>query len=465
MTANPRAARPPGISLRAAGLSLALLTGLAAAQTAPATPPSPPASASPAAPAAAPFTLGDALNLLPNSPQWRQADLAYQAAQQALRSAQAGAGLSLAAGGSASVVGGSLSASVDASASLNVLPWSSTNDAIRSAERALVTARTTLATTRAKLRLTVTQQYFAARLAEQDLAVAQQTSALRQALLAAATAQRVQNTATQETLLTRQADAQQAAASLASAQSSLQTGTFALAGTLGVTLTGVTFSSAASLPDDPGDLNALVARALAQRAEVVGATESLASAQADLDAARRSRSLPALSATLKYGGSGSGAGGTSLSTGLDLQSGDLTASFSQPLTGSQNGGSLSLGVSASYAILDPAADAKIASAQLSVSSAQTGLALARQTVEQDVRQQVAQLAAARGALEAARTRVQAAQTALDTTRAQLAAGLAVATDVTSAQLNLLSANRDLENALETAQIAAASLQTATGGTP
>ncbi len=460
MTPEPRHAR-----VRAFWLSVTLLVGVAAAQTTPAAPATSSAAPSTTAPAR-PFTLQDALNALPSAPQWRQADLAYQAAQQALRGAQAAAGLSVAVGGSASTAtGAGLNASVDASASLNVLPWSSTNDAVRSAERALVTARTTLGTTRARLRQTTVQQYFAARLAQQDLTVAQQTSALRQALLAAATAQRAQNTITQETLLTRQADAQAAAAAVATAQATLQTSTFALASTLGVTLSDVTFSTAPTLPAEPGDVNALVAQALAQRAEVVGANEDLANAQDDLAAARRDRSLPALSASAKYGASGSGQGGTSLSTSLDLKTGDLTASFSQPLTGSGNNGSFSLGVSASYTIIDPVGDARIASAQVSVSNAQVALGLARQTVEQNVRQTYAQLASARDALTAAQTRLQAAQSTLDTTNAQFAAGLAIATDVTNAQVNLLQASRDLEDTLETAQLAGVSLTIATGGTP
>ncbi len=452
---------PAARQYRAWWLTAALLSGVAAAQTtilsttlAPVTAPTSTAQV---------LTLQDALSALPQAPQWRQADLAYQAAQLALVSAQAAVGLTVAVGTTATGTLGAASAlttSVNATASLNVLPWSSTNDAVRATQRALTTAQATRDTTRQKLQQTVAQQYFAARLAQQDLTLAQQTNDLRQVLLQAATQQRAQNTITQETLLTRQTEAQQAAAALASAQTALQNGTFALASTLGTSLNQVSFTTDGQVPSAPGDVNALVQQALTRRSEVIGAQAALADAQDALTAAQRDRRLPALTADVS-----AGTGSTAVTGSLDLKTGDLTAKLTQPLTGttSETSASFAVGVSASYTLIDPSGDAKIASAQTSVASAQTNLGLERQTVEQDVRQRAATLQNALNALTAAQTTVTAAQSTLSTTEAQFATGTAVTTDVTNAQVNLLQAQRDLENARETAQLDQVALQLATGG--
>lgn len=420
------------------------------------------AGAQAATPATA-LALPDLLARLPNAPAWLQADLALQAAQRNLEAARAASGLTLGVGGSLSATTSSgtssLSSGLNVTAGAGVLPWTGTQDAIRAAERDLVTARAQQAASRASLRLTVQQQYFAARLAQINLDLAQQTVELRTALVAAANAQRALGAASQETVLTRTADLQTAQTALDSARQTLQQATFALAATLGTPLSGVTFSTAPADPGDGGDLNALITQALAGRSSIVAADQTLQAAQDSLGIAQRDRSFPNLSATLRYGQAGSSDAGSSVSGSLNLKTGALSASLNPAFSGNTGTNALSVGVTASFNLLDPAADARISGARTQLSSAQLNLSLARQNAELDVRQKYASLAGARGALASAQTRVQGAQTALDTANAQLAAGSATPTDVLSATVNLRTAQRDLESALETAQLAAAALQT------
>lgn len=440
---------------RAARLLLlaALLGGLALAQSTP--------------PPGTPLTLEEALSQLPTAPQWQQADLTVAQAQRALESAQAATGLALSAGGglSSSTVNGNttLTPSLSLTASAGLLPWTPQQDAIRAAQRNLQNALAQRAATRNTLALTLEQQYFAARLSQLALSAAQQTVALREQQLAAAQAQRQLGAASQAAVLTATANLQTAQAALANAQQTAQQNLFALGNTLGVNLPDTAFSSAPADPGDPGDLGALIARAQANRSEVLAARQGVAAAQDQLNIARRSRSLPDVSASLRYGQAGAGgAGSSTLSASLDFKSGVGSASFAPPLNGSSGTSALSLGVSASFAILDPAGDAAIRSAETSLGSAQLALTLAQRQVELNVRQQYASLLGARGAIAAATTQLQTAQTTLASVQAQFAAGSVTGTDVLSAQVNLLTAEQNLESALETAQLAAFALQTAQG---
>ncbi|NJK44149.1 MAG: TolC family protein [Pleurocapsa sp. SU_196_0] len=108
---------------------------------------------------------------LPKSLEWQNADLTYQVAQRSLESARAAAGLKVSVGSDASASfpvttpnsGSSGSVSVNASATLSVLPWSSAFDGVRSAERALYRAGLARTDARNTLALSATQQYFDAR--------------------------------------------------------------------------------------------------------------------------------------------------------------------------------------------------------------------------------------------------------------------------------------------------------------
>lgn len=436
------------------GLSLALLAATASAQA-----------------AATPLSLQQVLAQLPRSPQWQQSELTLEKARRNLEAARARVGLTvgLSGGLSSSTTfsdgSGSLTPTLGASASANVLPWSSAQDSVRAAERSLRTAEAQNNATRANLVLSAQQQYFAARLASFDRSVAQRTLELRQRQLAAANAQRELGNASQQTVLERTADFQEAQSTLAKAQQTLQQNTFALANTLGVALTNVAFSTAPQDPGEPADLNALIASALKNRSDVISAQQALASAQSELEAARRNRALPALTASVQYGQLGGNASGTSLGGSLNFKTGAASATFNPGLGGSTSAASLALSLSASFNLIDPAAEADIQSAQTNLQAAEIALGLARQGAELAVRQQHAALRSARAPLEAVRSSVAAAQAALDAVNARFAAGSATQTDVLAAEVNLLSAQRNYEQALETAQLALHALQNAQGLIP
>ena len=132
------------------------------------------------------LTLDQALKALPNSLEWQQADLSYLNAQKSLDSARAAAGLRVNAGadtslGFPSAGNGSQTLSVSATASLTVLPWSSTFDAVRNAERALTRAALDRTDSRNTLTLNVFNQYFSARLSSTDVEIGKTNLSLSEA--------------------------------------------------------------------------------------------------------------------------------------------------------------------------------------------------------------------------------------------------------------------------------------------
>lgn len=478
---TPRLALALRVGLLLGGLTWGGLGSSALAQD-----PAPPPASSAPAPAApvpealgAPFSLSDAVARLAAAPQWRQADLAFESAARAVESARAAGGLSFGVGGnlgySALSAAGNVpsntntSASVSATLGATVLPWAPANDNVRAAERALATARATLQGTRATLLQNVQSAYFSARLARQDLTLAQGQLRLREEQLVVARTRREQGAASQEDLLSAQQNVETARAGVVQAQNNLDYARRALLNVLGLPDGPLNLTTAPSEPQTPDAPEALIARALTARREVVEATQNLRGAEDALVSARRDRLVPSASLGVEFGylGFGNTPSGATVSGSLNFKTGAASATASAPVTSgatSERGG-LSVNLSASYTLLDPAADAAIRSAQTSLAGAQLALSLARQNVELAVRQNLNTLQNARALLGARRTAVEVAQTALATARSRLAAGLAVSGDVLSAELALAGAQRDLEAALTDAQNAYGALQSATGAVP
>lgn len=421
-----------------------------------------------------PLTLETALARLPQTPSWQQADVVYAAAQRQLEAARAALGLTFGVGGSysyadsfgAGTAANRTTAAVSATVGLSVLPWSPVYDNLRAAQYSLNLAGATRAATRATVALNVYSQYDAARLAQLDLVTAQGQRDLAAAQLQIARAQRAQNNATAEAVLAAQAALQSAEANLTQTQGTLESGRRTLFSTLGLTPSAVNFSSA---PPEGGalpTLDPLLAAAQANRSEVAAALYDVQVAQDRLNIALRDRQLPAGNVSVQYGqlgGSGVQAG-TSVGAGLNVQTGVASATFSQPLTGNTGNvpTSLALSVSATFNILDPVAQAQIQNARTLVERYQLSLTLARQNVELDVRQKYLSAVNGQATLNAARTGVTRAQTALATAQAALAAGTGTGVTVQSAQLDLATARRTLEAALENAQLTLLTLHAATG---
>ncbi|MFT2721714.1 TolC family protein, partial [Deinococcus sp. A31D244] len=460
---------PLALALSAA---LALASGPALAQATPAAPPTQPATtpATTQAPAPQPtatqtYTLEQAYAQLAGAPSVTRAALSVQVAQQNLEAARSALGLTVSVNGNASYVGSGASTASDGTAtttaaslggnagvsvSLGLLPWSNNQSSLRASERSLALARATLQEAQRSARLNVTQAYFDAVLATQDLQISAQTTALRTRQLQVAQAQDAAGNAAPEAVLSAQAALQAAQSAAAQAQGTLDTAQRTLESALGVSLGRVTFSPPAQATLTLPDVSALVARARTGRADVITAQNTLAAAQDTLDTAQRDATLPDLTASVGYGG---GSAGT-LSTSLNLKQGTLSSAYSVPVGSSTSGsasGRLTASLSGSYVVYSPAQKASLSADQASVTQAALSLTVAQQNVELDVRSRFIAAQHALTTVQTRQTQVQVAQQQLATAQARVQAGTATPDDVQSAELTLAQAQRDLLSARLSAQ--------------
>ncbi|WP_233498301.1 TolC family protein [Meiothermus sp. QL-1] len=405
--------------------------------------------------------LSRALQALPNTLDWKSADLSYESALRQLEAARAALGLRVSGGADYALresTGGSLS--LAGTASLGILPWSSAADAVRSAERALARAALTRRDARNTLYLNLHTQYFNLRQARADLAIAQATLALRERQLQIVTAQNQAGAATLSDLLAAQQNLDTARSSLVSAQGAFELARLTLAASLGLDPAQlgepVTPPEEPSLPEE--HLGGLLQKALVSRSDVLRAQLQLQDAEDNLASATRDRWLP--SATLSAAYSSSSA---SLSAGLNLKSGVASLSGAVPLVqGGSGQQGWSLGFSLSLPILDPVSESQVATAQTALQTAQRALEAARKAAELDVRQKYQNLQTARAAIAAARAGLNAANQNLRAAQARLQAGTGTSLDVQAAQLAVLQAQRNLEGAVTQAHLAALALQNALG---
>lgn len=462
-------------------LTLALLLGpLAAAQTAPAQPT--PAQSAPgqSAPAqtASPIvqvSLREALTQLTQAPGWKSVALQYLSAQQNLNAARARAGLSLSVGADLNAMKAPLDGdwtsgtTLNAQVGANVLPWSSAQGSVLLATRGLYRAGLEQRDSQNALTLNLVQGYFTAQQARANLNLAAQQQQLAQRQLEVSRAQQGAGVLTQENLLSAQASAEQATASVQDAGSALDNALRQLYNTLGTAPPGdvtdtLTLSSRPAVPAALAPLDTLLARAAQGRSEVLKALSNQQDAQTALDAAKLDRALPTLSLSVQYGqlASGAGTAGNTLASSLNFKTGQLSATASLPLDqkGTVPPTSLALGLSGSYSILNPAADAAVQSAQTSLTLATLALSSARASVDLDVRQKYAQLQNALLGLAAPRTLLVRAQTALSSAQARVQAGLGTALDAQQAELNVQQAQNALDSAVNAAFLASLSLSVA-----
>ncbi|MCS7069277.1 MAG: TolC family protein [Meiothermus sp.] len=407
--------------------------------------------------------LPQALQALPGTLDWKSADLNYESAVRQLEAAQAALGFKWSGGADYTLRESGSNLTLSSTASLGVLPWSSSADAVRSAERALERAALTRREARNALYLALHNQYYGLRQAQTDLTIAQTTLALRERQLQIVSAQNQAGTATLSDLLTAQQNLDTARSGLVSAQGALELARLTLASTLG--LSPQQLGNPVTAPEEPSlpgeSLETLLQRALASRSDVLRSQSQLRDAEENLASAERDRLIP--SAALSAGYSTSAA---SLSAGLNLKSGTASLSGAVPLV-QGSGGTVqaqgwSLGLSLSVPIFDPVSDSRISTARTALQAAQQALETTRKAAELDVRQKYQNLQTARAAIAAARAGLNAANQSLRTAQARLQAGTGTSVDVQAAQLNQLQAQRNLEAALIQAQLAALALQNALG---
>ncbi|GEM87572.1 TolC family protein [Meiothermus granaticius] len=419
------------------------------------------------------LTLEAALKALQNSPSWRSADLSYESALRALEAAQAASGLQVTPGASYTLAdsGGSTSNNLTLSgtASLNVLPWTPSADAIRAAQRALERAALTRASTRNTLYATLISQYFGVRQAMESNSLAQANLKLQEALTRVAQAKYDTGQLSLSDLLTQQQALESAQVSAGSAVGNLEIARQTLANTLGIPASNLgefpTAPTAPTLPTEP--LEALISQAQARRPDVRIAQSQLEDAQDNLSIAQRNRWLPDSSVNLGYSvrNPTTGTTTTSISAGLDFKSGAAGLSASVPVVSSSSGSTanvLSLGLSVSFPLLAPSGDASIRSSQTALSAAQLALQSAQRAAELDVRQKYQQAQTALAQVGIAQAALTTANQTLKTAQAKLAAGTGTAVDVQQAQVNVQQAQVNLDSAIINAQTAAIALQNALG---
>lgn len=451
-------------------LSALLAAPLSLAQTAPpqTTPPQTSAVQT------TPFTLQDALAGLGTSSASRQLQLALQSAQVQVQAAQASTGFTAGvsgsagynAGGSSGTVttGSSVSASVGISASLPVLPWAAATLGAQSAARSLKVAQVTYAQGTAALKTSLEQAYGRAVTAQLNLAAVGSTLALVRRQLAQVTAFQAENNATAVSVQTAQAALQTAQTSLQGAQNEFDSARRALGTLTGRDLAEASFSpdlsaalAGAALPGLP----AALAAAQDFSPALAGARKAVADAQASVSSAERARRLPAATLSADYGPGSSGSR-SGLSSSLNLQSGVASVGYTQPIGGSVGSSSFSLGLSASFNVLDPAADGALKVAQLGLQQSQLALVVQQASLIQSLQDSYSAAALAASSVLPRQTGVAAYTTAVNVARDRLAAGLATETDVLNAEIALAQAVRDLNSAQISALITSAQLSALTG---
>ncbi len=411
--------------------------------------------------------LPQALQTLPSTLDWRSADLSYESAVRQLEAALAAQGFKLLGGTDYTLrEGAGSNLTLSSTASIGVLPWSSSADAVRSAQRALERAVLARREARNTLYLTLHTQYFNLRQAQNDLAIAQATLALRERQLQIVTTQNQAGTATLSDLLTAQQNLDTARSGLVSAQGAVEIARLTLAGTLG--LNSQNLGQPNTLPSEPElpseTLEALLQRALASRPDVLRSQSQLQDAEENLANAQRDRLIP--NAALSAGYSTGGTSPTTVSAGLNFKTGTASLSGAVPLVQGSGGApqaqGWNVGLSLSVPIFDPVSDSRISTAQTALQAARQALETTRKAAELDVRQKYQSLQTAKASIAAARAGLNAANQSLRTAQARLQAGTGTSLDVQAAQLNQLQAQRNLEAALIQAQLAALALQNALG---
>ena len=469
MTAKP-SMTPPPLPLeplrtltsfaRVAMLTLAFC-GLATAQTAPQLP------------------LQPVLEFMPNTLDWRVADLNLETAARQLDAARAAAGLNVSGGGrydysnrnvgGVNTDGGNLVVSVNAS--LTVLPWGPAFDAVRTATRSLERAVLDRGDARNLIYLNAITLYYSTRIAIQDLELARASEALSATQLKNADAQLKNGVINRDAYLNIQRASEAARVTTLAARNALEITKIGFFNAINQPVRDdvVLVSAPAELALPPGNLEGLLQTALTRRGDVLKAKSRVADAEDALANANRDRLLPVLSANVGIGQfAGQTQTGASVGAGLNLQTGVVTSSASLPVVypalpaNAQVGTTFTLSAQLSLPLLAPSSDARIASATASLESAKAGLESAQRGADLDVRQRYNDALSAVARLGVARIGVQNAKLALETAQTRLAAGLNTALDVETAKLAQRQAERDFESAVSLQVNAVYRLQNALG---
>jgi outer membrane protein len=405
------------------------------------------------------FTLTQTLQALSESSDWQNIGLNLQIAEQNRNAAAAALGLNLNANSEYSLsqpvnssnsatAPNSYSLTLSATASINVLPWSSGYDNLRNSERNLLRAQLDARDGYNNLVLSTASQYWNGYLAILDLEINQKTLLLRQKQLKNAQSQQQNGQITRESLLSSEQSLASAQANLLGAVNTLQNTLLAL----GLRQTPVLVSQPKTISGQES-LGDLLTVGLKNRSDTQKAALKLFEAQESLDNAQRDRWLPSSSLSL---GLAQGQNGPSLRGSLNLQSGLASLSGSYPLvsssssstTNSNTNGNTNFTLSASFGLplLSPSGDSKVKNAELALDSARLAQqsTISSATIDITSKYNDRQLSLSR--LNISQLALKGSESSLETARAKAKVGLNTALDLESAELNLLQSQRDLESA-------------------
>ncbi|WP_018461872.1 TolC family protein [Thermus oshimai] len=381
----------------------------------------------------------------------------YRSAEVAYAKALAAVGFQVLGGGGYAYTEGTGQATLQASLSLGVLPYSPASEALRAARKALERAELSLRAGKMDLVLTLAQRYYAAYLAGKNLEVAQKALEVAQSAYRAAQARRAQGQLAPSGLLQAEADLKAAEAALAQAEADRVASLAALYALLGrpVGLDPAT-PPPETLPSVPDLETAL--RGLSSLPEVARAQNTLEDAQASLTYAERSRFLPQGSLILAYG---QGTGASSLGLNLNLATGTLSVSGTYA-PGAGGSGRFQASLSLALPLVDPGGEAQVAAAKAALEGALAALDQARFSAEATLRGRLAAYRAALDQLEAAQAAHRAAVQGEEEARLRLQAGLISPLELAQAQLARLRAAYAVESARVSAYLAWLALQRAQG---
>jgi outer membrane protein TolC len=419
------------------------------------------------------YTLGDALSALPQAAAWRALDRNVDAAQASLNAASGNA-INLSVGGDGARVASSsatpelnavqLNASVNATATFAVAPWSPVYDGVRAAALALERARLERRTARATLWADTVERYFAARNAGFVTLLAERAVALQTQRLRIAEGQARVGTGTQEGVRVAQAALETARANSNAASGNERLARRALFVTIGqADQADARLNTAPEERVVPALESVDVHAALERREDVGRALLTVREAEDALAIARRDRLLPQANLVVSVGGAnGNGQPtGAQANVNFNVQSGTLGVSTAYGF-GTPAATQFTLSVSVSLPVVSPGADGRIRAAEAGLQAAQLALEQARATAEVEVLGAWTRADAAAQQVRVANANLAAARQRLADTERRVELELSPALELDAARLSSDQAERDLESAVAAASVAAWRLEIALG---
>jgi outer membrane protein len=414
---------------------------------------------SPPALAQTAFTLEEGWKALPQSTAWRAADNAFLIAERNLNAARAAAGLTVTVGGDvirnqisssdAALNGTALTASVNAQASIAVLPWSAVFDGVRGAQRNLERVGLDLKEARAGLQLQFLTFYAQAQLAQTDAVLAAQNLVFAAKKLQITKAQLEAGTATNEAVLSAEASLRSGEANVKAADNAKRLTAQGVFVFLGIATRATVFSSLIAAPK-LGEINleVLVKSAKNFRPDVLRAILAVQQAQDDLEIAKRDRWVPNLG--LNAGVNGVTADGkptgTQLSTNLNLGNGALSVQGAYAPSSSSNATALTLSLQISIPIVAPTSDARVGTAEAALNAVRLNLETVNNSAELEVQNKFFEREAAIAGQDVAQANLDVAKRRTTDNTARLAVGLITSLELVQSEILELQTTRELQNA-------------------